>query len=371
MLLAVVDLARMRKLDEGDTGCCGGPLTREALEAQRPRFARAQPLFDYLRAAHAFFVENRPAEVLTIIAEAPAPRAFTSIAFSRQMLRGMALEASRDPRARTAWLAMLPAAQAPWQREAVELALALHDERAAPGAVGIVLESGSPVKTPAIREILLAHVADTATLRRQAKDAAATAHERSVALFTLLYKQLTRGQYRGFLADLALVPADAPAQSGLWGFPANNPVPLGMLAAPGNPNDYGCPTLPVTVRALAATPRDAGARLCLAEFIRVNGFDDFVLDTPPPAGELGGTPSRFPGGTFSRLELYKALIADPATPAGHRAYALYRAVQCYGPSGNNGCGGMEVPVETRRAWFQRLKRDHAASPWAKAARYYW
>ena len=53
------------------------------------------------------------------------------------------------------------------------------------------------------------------------------------------------------------------------------------------------------------------------------------------------------------------------------AYALYRAVNCYAPSGNNQCGGADVPQEQRRAWFQQLKRDYAGSQWAQKLRYYW
>lgn len=65
------------------------------------------------------------------------------------------------------------------------------------------------------------------------------------------------------------------------------------------------------------------------------------------------------------------MIADPKAGAEDKAYALFRAVNCYGPSGNNNCGGTEVPIEQRKAWFQRLKKDYPASSWAKALRYYW
>ncbi len=57
--------------------------------------------------------------------------------------------------------------------------------------------------------------------------------------------------------------------------------------------------------------------------------------------ELGGTPSDFPGKPYARLETYRAIIADPkaAPPVADKAYALYRAVRCYAPAGNNACGG--------------------------------
>ena len=53
------------------------------------------------------------------------------------------------------------------------------------------------------------------------------------------------------------------------------------------------------------------------------------------------------------------------------AYALFRAVWCYGPAGYNGCGGEDAPLATRKAWFQRLKRDYPKSRWARELKYYW
>ena len=52
------------------------------------------------------------------------------------------------------------------------------------------------------------NVADAGLLRKQATGAKAP-HERQLALFTLLYKELSRGAYRDFGTDLALVPAGA------------------------------------------------------------------------------------------------------------------------------------------------------------------
>jgi hypothetical protein len=105
--------------------------------------------------------------------------------------------------------------------------------------------------------------------------------------------------------------------------------------------------------------------------MRANGFDQYSLDSQPPKTELGGTSSLFPGGAYSRLEVYKAIIADARAGADDKAYALYRAVNCYAPSGNNSCGGTEVPVAQRKAWFNRLKKDYPRSSWAKDLHYYW
>ncbi len=369
-LLAVVDLTRMRTSATATEGmCCGGPITREELEAQRPVFAKNAALFDFLLASHAYHVAGKAEEVLRLIPDAARQQRFGALAFSRQMLRGMALEAKGDRNARGFWLEMLPGATLPFQRSTIELALAMHDERAK--ALPTVFAPGAPVRNATIRERLLAHVADAALLRQQARDANAPAHERQVAAFTLLYKDMTRGAYRDFASDIALVPAGAPAEGGYYDFPAMETVPVGIFTQSKALGDIGCAPLKDTAARLAANPRDARGLLCMADFMRVNGFDGFALDSKIPDDQLGGTASLFPGGVFSRLEVYKRIIADPKAVGEDKAYALHRAIWCYGPSGNNSCGGEDVPVEQRKAWFNRLKKDYPTSRWAQALRYYW
>ena len=87
--------------------------------------------------------------------------------------------------------------------------------------------------------------------------------------------------------------------------------------------------------------------------------------------ELGGTPGQFPGRFLPRQGIYQTIIADAAAPADERAYALFRAVNCYAPAGYNDCGGDDVPVATRKAWFNQLKSRYPNSTWARQLRYYW
>ncbi|QNQ11737.1 tetratricopeptide repeat protein [Sphingomonas alpina] len=370
ILLAVIDLARMRGPDsDKPTDCCGTPLTLDELQAQRAHFSGNPALFDYLLAAHALFVDNRPADVLRLIPDAARQRVFDYFQFSRQMLRGVALEQSRDRNARGFWVEMLPGATLPFERPALELALALHDERSA--GLERIFAKESPVRAPDIREILLKNVAGPQLLRRQASDGSISRHERGVALATLLYKEMGHGLYQDFLDDLKSVPANAPVEGSLYDFAATNDPPLGVFLKPGNMGDYGCATFRQTMMTLAKAPRDVTARLCLAEFMRANNFDQSEFDRQPPADQLGGTQSLFPGQPYSRLEVYKSIIADPQAPARGKAYALYRAINCYAPNGRNECGGTDVPRAQRKAWFSRLKNDYPTSQWAQDLRYYW
>ena len=379
LLLAVADLQRMRCHDDWETPGedCGTRLTRQELERQAPLFADEPALYGYLRAAEAFFVRQQPREVLSLIPDAAHQPRFTYTEFSRQMLRGMALEAVRDRNARAFWLTLFPGAVQPYQREAVELALALHEQRS--GRVDRVFAADSKVRHPVMRQLLLEHVAGPDLLRRQAQNSTAPKQERDVATYMLLAKELQRGFYREFLDDVRLLPANLPEEYHHSGAASYDPTAPGELPppplrhfAPGaNVGDTGCPALLATVEQLAARPQAAGPRLCLAEFFRVNGFDWFGMDEPVSGNGLGSAPSQFPGKPYQRLEVYKAVIADPAATADQRALALNRAIRCYQPTGTNSCGGREVALEQRSAWFQRLKRDHPGSRWARTLRYYW
>lgn len=116
--------------------------------------------------------------------------------------------------------------------------------------------------------------------------------------------------------------------------------------------------------------------------MRLNGFDDSPLqgydwnqsleDTgrnTPPA--LGRAPSAYPEGDYSRLNVYRSVIANRAASADDRAYALYRALWCYARSGYNSCGGVEADVAQRGAWFRQLHRDYPSSHWSRSLDIYW
>ena len=375
-LLAVLDLQRMRK-PGSDQDAVGSTITRAELEAQRQLFAGNMPLYEYLLAAYAFFVEDKPAEALRLIPDAGRQDFLSYFEFSRQMLRGLALEAMKDRNALGFWTQMLPGATMPFQRAALELAIALHHERA--GMTSRVFEADSPVRYPYLRQTLLLYSADAALLRKQAQDNNAPQRERDKALFILLYKEATRGHAADFLKDLALAPADAPVKGGMspdgsadaiWYESAKEEVPLGIFRQP-IAGEYGCPSLVEVQTLLTKEPRDPKALLCVSDFVRRNSEVSAVVDHPPPADELGGSPSRFAGKPHVRMETYQAVLTDPKASADNKAYALYRSIRCYAPGGNNGCGGADVALDQRKAWFLRLKKEYPASRWAKELKYYW
>jgi hypothetical protein len=370
LILAVLDLRAMRRADDPKLAEYGSPpIARAALDAQRQRFAGNEALFAYLQAVHALYIAKQPQEVLRLIPEGTGDSYFE---FSRQLLRAAALDATGDKAARSALLGLVAAARKPHQRGSAELALAMHDERAK--AVERVFAADSVIRDPDIREILLRYHAGPSLLLREAAGRD-NDRETQVALFTLLYKRITRGFYADFVRDLALLPADARGRA-----PDDYVRPIftdATLFRWTGAKEFACPSLTQVAATLSTRPKDAQAMLCLGEFIRTQGLDpDYYgvtryLDELPKPDELGGTPSQFPGKRFSRLAAYRAIMADRTATPDQRAYALYRAVNCYAPAGFNGCDESEDSQAQRKAWFEQLKRQYPASAWAKKLRYYW
>jgi hypothetical protein len=372
-LLAMFDLLRMRgDLKEDGYQAYdrhGLPLlTADELARQQPVFAGRAELYDFLKANHAFYVAHDYRTVLQLLPDDAKKPAYGPLAFSRQVLRGMALAALHDRKEAGFWQELIGGAKAVYQRPTVELGLALNWERA--GQVAKVFAPGSPVGDPRIRSILLQYSAGPELLRTVAGPAGKTQLERDTALFTLLLKELSRGSYAAAGADLKRVRANAPTDGWLGWDELQDQVPVGLFTRGKVADGYPCPPLSEAVAQLARDPRDVKGRLCLGDFYRLNGFDGFDLEGPDDKNVLGSF-AHYPGAPIPRGRFYSEIIADAAAAHQDRAYALYRAVQCYAPAGSSSCGGDEVPQAQRRAWFQRLKSEFGDTRWAKEAQYYW
>lgn len=366
-LLAVIDLMSMRERDRAG-------LSLQDLQAQQPVFAKHPALYDYLLAAHAFYVQDNPARALEHLPATPNTGAdLDYLGFSQQILRGLALQARQDWKgAQQAWLAILPMAKAPLQREQLELALAMSYEQ--DEQLSNVFAADSPIHSRQVRNILLSHVADAELLRTQAKTGL-DASERNLALFVLLYKDLLRGRYADFTQDFKRLPAQpAKEQLGYGLGYVNQQGPSlelfrwnGEKAAAG----YSCPSIAQTAAALQAERNNPHALNCLGEFILRNRLDKMPLDQRRDADTLGGSAPGFAGEVFSRMDGYRQVIDDPKAGRDEKAYALFRALYCYAPAGYNSCGGQEAEPATRKAWFRQLKGTYAKTHWGKTLEYYW
>lgn len=375
-LLAAVFLMRMRPDRYEADGLT--PLSLAEMERQRSIFKGREDLYSFLLANHALYVDGKARKVLDLIPDAARQDSFTALQFSRQALRGTALAVLNDRNEGGFWRDMLGGAKGLYQRPMAELGLAIFYEKN--GDLDKVFAADSPITTSDIREILLQHVAGPAILRAAALNARRPQHERDVALFVLLHRQLSRGDYAGFLSSQKLIPARADKTGGLFALHLQSKVPVGLFSDNGPKGDYDCPGLRSTAATLARSATDIDARLCLGDFWLENGFDYYSEATPdrtyrravnPMTMALGSSKSRFPGTATPRHDIYTAIIANSRASAQQRSYALYRAIKCYATAGSNSCGGKAVPQSQRKTWFTTLKRQYGDTKWAKELKYYW
>jgi hypothetical protein len=385
IVLAVIDLARIREYSSSsmyNNEYNQVPdLTKEALEAQKPKFANEPELYGFLEASLAFYKEKNPKRVLELIPDAAKQENFSYLQFSRQALRGMALNQLKDVNEGGFWRDMISGSKSAFQRPFAELGLALYLERK--GQITQIVADDSPIKELFIREIILQNIASPELLTSIATNKTRPQHERDVALFTLLYKQLSRGYYKGFLDSQNLIAANAKNSEYIPDFQSSNEIPVGVFKS-SKQGELSCPSLRQTVQALAVNSSNDRGKLCVGEFMRLNGFDDFtflesfnaenaqVIDGAKAKGRrLGYGATQFPGAYIARSTLYKDVLANPKANADDKAYALYRLVNCYAPSGYNGCRGKDEEKAQRKNWYNDLKINYPNSAWAKKQRYYW
>lgn len=365
IVAAINDLMWMR--EDADN-----KLTKAALLAQKDTFANQPELFSYLQAAFALYVENDPDAALQMLPN-DVPHELGYLAFSQQMLRGLALQASQDWKgAESLWLQLMPLAKLPLQHEQLQLALAMSYER--DEQLAKVFATDSPIRSAKLRYILLSKAADADLLLQQVNQGA-TDTERNTALFVLLYKDLMRSQFARFGADLKLLPP-SPGDEKLGyslGYVHNQGQSLALFDWKGDKAESGyvCPGIAETASLLAVNATEPRSLNCMGEFILRNDLDSMPLDERRKPDELGGTAPGYVKGVFARHTAYQAVMVNPMAGHEDKAYALFRAINCYAPSGNNSCGGKAVEPNERKIWFKKLKGEFADTRWGKSLQYYW
>ena len=375
LLLATLDLALMRPIESSGTK----QISFVNLQKQQSIFAEHKALYEYLLAAHHYYVQKDAAQALKALPET-IPTHMTYLDFSRLVLRGLALEATKDhPGARKLWLSLVPLAKQPLQNETLQLALALNYEHS--NQLQLVFEPKSPVSEPIIRSILMRSGASAELLRHIITSKDTSRQERDIALYTLLYKDLLQGQYQNFLLDYRLLPDDAAPQTFSVGMESGGKPALALFSWSGkkSADGYSCPSTLHIAKTLAKNPNDPYGLICLGDFVNANdlesGFPLSRYSAPRPSATndtvLGSAPSRFSGKIFSRNASYTTILANPAATPDQKAYALYRSIQCYATMGYNHCGGDDVEKPVRKSWFQTLKSTYRDTIWAKSLKYYW
>ncbi|MGL5812357.1 MAG: hypothetical protein ACRCYW_03350 [Aeromonas sp.] len=321
--------------------------------------------------AYALLLGKQFEQVLTLLPESQEQDAST-LAFSRQMLRIWALQGIKAfDKAEQALMALVAAPLNKAQQAFVQNVLA--DQWVRTGNTAAIFNKESPITQLRIRAAVLKQDAQPALLRQQAKLGPSTA-ERQIALHTLLVRDLIANDHTTFLQDIALIPADykevIPPADAPWQPVPNGDVRLSAFkwSGEGTPEGYHCRDLTQTLDTLVQRPQDGHALNCLGEYLRNR---DPHIDLWQDRELIWGLQQEENTTAPSRLALYQAVMANPKAEPEDKSYALYRAIQCYAPSGYNGCDNQEIPKSTRQAWFNTLKQRYGNSVWANSLKYYW
>jgi hypothetical protein len=361
LFLATEDFRLMRpKMDDNDKPLPG--IKAAEVEAQHSRFAGNEKLYSYLLAARAWFADKDAKTVLQLLPpEVTGTGALSYLDYSSQMLRAGALALSDVQAARAIYVAIIARGTQAYQRGAAELAIALLDERSK--NISAVFAPDSLITEPALRQRVLDYVAGPILLRQQAQAQNVNKDERDVALYRLLARDLLQGRFKGFGEDIKLLPP-VPAAN------ADGTVmdPFEPFRWAGDGGDFQCRSIADTAKLLADDPHSVSGRLCLGDFMRLKSVTNPEKAEPDA---LGGTGTLFAGVPIARQDFYTDIMRDAKASHEQRGYALFRAIHCYEPIGNNDCGGNEVPKAQRKKWYGELKAKYSDLGYTKELHYYW
>ncbi|HCB1595668.1 TPA: hypothetical protein MYP09_001897 [Citrobacter farmeri] len=345
------------------------PLTQAKLDASKPVFDQSGklPLWRNLQ-LNLWLVTDNYAAILQAVTPAQKLPPHDILAFSEQVLYGDALMGQKQwSAARDFWSTLLKLSQDNEQQQYVQAKLAATLVYS--GNVAAIFAPDSAVTSLRYRSRVLKTVATPEQLRQQVSQGPNN-EERTIALHTLLVRDLTENRLSDWLKDRKLASAITQPVIG----EAFDDVNLSTFDWNGDAAEVGyvCRSLNDTVGTLSKTPDDAYALNCLGEFFRTSQTHVDLWKDSAGNGELETAIQQTdPVGQFNRQRYYQQVIASPKAEHEDRSYALYRAIMCYAPSGSNECGGEEVDKQQRKGWFTQLKTQYPGSPWAQKLKYYW
>lgn len=364
-LVSYIELLRALRLDNNSKPT----LTQAQLDASKPVFEQSQklPLWRDLQLNLWLATENYAA-IIQAVTPAQKLAVHDTLAFSEQVLYGEALMGQKNwSAARDFWLQLLKLSQDNEQQQYVQAKLAATLVYS--GDVAAVFAPESAVTNLRFRSQILKTQASPELLRQQAVHGPNN-EERTIALHTLLVRDLTENRFGDWLNDRKLASAITPPVIG----DAFDDVNLSIFDWNGDAAErgYTCRSLNETVTVLSKKADDAHALNCLGEFFRTTQTHVDLWKNSAGNDVLESAISRKePFGQFDRQRYYQQVITSPKAEVEDKSFALYRAIMCYAPSGSNECGGEEVDKLQRKGWFTQLKTQYPGSPWAQKLKYYW
>ena len=364
-LVSYIELLRALRLNNNNKPT----LTQAQLDASKPVFEQSQklPLWRDLQ-LNLWLAMGNYAAIISAVTPAQKLPAHDTLAFSEQVLYGEALMGQQKwTTARDFWQTLLKLSQDNEQQQYVQAKLAATLVYS--GDVAAIFAPESAVTNLRFRSQVLKTQATSELLRQQAVHGPNN-EERTIALHTLLVRDLTEHRFDDWLNDRKLANAITPPVIG----EAFDDVNLSIFDWNGDSAEsgYTCRSLNETVTVLSKQAHDAHALNCLGEFFRTTQTHVDLWKNSSGNDVLESAISRKkPFGQFDRQSYYQQVITSPKAEVEDKSFALYRAIMCYAPSGSNECGGEEVDKLQRKGWFTQLKTQYPGSPWAQKLKYYW
>jgi len=364
-LISYIELLRALRLNSDEKPT----LTQDDLNASKPAFEQRGKLALWRNLQlNLWQATDNNAAILQAVKPAEQLPPHDILAFSEQVLYGEALMAQKQwPAARDFWLKLLKLSQDAEQQQYVQAKLAAT--LVFSGDTEAIFAADSAITNLRFRSRVLKTVASPERLRQQASQGPNN-EERTIALHTLLVRDLTENRFSDWLKDRKLASAITHPVLGK----AFDDVNLSAFDWNGDAaeNGYVCRSLNETVHVLSQNANDAHALNCLGEFFRTsNTHVDLWKDSAGNDVLEMAIHRKTPYGQFDRQAYYQQVIAAPKAEPEDKSYALYRAIMCYAPSGMNECGGANVDKAQRKSWFSQLKTQYPGSPWAQKLKYYW
>ena len=340
------------------------------LDNIKPIFEKGQalPLWQYLTLWLAY-QQHDYATVLNHISPATEPLPEHDIlAFSQQAMLGNTLIAQEKwEEARQHWVRLLTLSKTKEQQQYIQGMLAGVMVYA--GQTEQIFAADSPVTNLNYRSMTLKAVATPELLRKQAEQGM-NSEEQTIALHTLLMKDLIAGRYSDWLQDKNLQQQIKETINK----DKFRDVDLAVFNWSGEQTEKGyyCPTLEKTVTTLSTQPDDSHALNCLGEFFRTTDASVTMSEDEKYTLALGAALEKVKdNGSPDRQSYYMQVMKNPRTEPEDKSFALYRAVMCYAPSGFNDCGGVDQELSVRKGWFNQLKKEFPGGIWTRKLKYYW
>ncbi len=364
-LISYIELLRALRLNSDEKPT----LTQDDLNSSKPAFEQRGKLALWRNLQlNLWQATDNNAAILQAVKPAEQLPPHDILAFSEQVLYGEALMAQKQwPAARDFWLKLLKLSQDAEQQQYVQAKLAAT--LVFSGDTEAIFAADSAITNLRFRSRVLKTVVSPERLRQQASQGPNN-EERTIALHTLLVRDLTENRFSDWLKDRKLASAITHPVLGK----AFDDVNLSAFDWNGDAAETGyvCRSLNETVHVLSQNANDAHALNCLGEFFRTsNTHVDLWKDSAGNDVLETAIHRKAPYGQFDRQAYYQQVIASPKAEPEDKSYALYRAIMCYAPSGMNECGGADVDKAQRKSWFSQLKTQYPGSPWAQKLKYYW